>query len=218
MRIPHETSPRLGREFIDLALDVVAAILCTLVAGWHRACDFSEVNAQAGEVPMTERLRDGMREELKSNGHPWGTTMIVLSGTESRSTKDVVIPDGRTDVPLMILEVFFRTQEHEPHAIIECKRIVGSDTRLCREYVRNGVDRFRTGQYAKNHARGFMVGYTLAGTAVEAADGVNTYLTRQGRDMEHLIPNDLCGNVQNWTSEHARAIPSPPVRLYHVFF
>lgn len=126
---------------------------------------------------MTERLRDGMRSELKSKGHPWGKTLVVLPGTESRSDGAVVIPDGRTDIPLMLIEVFLRTQEHDPHAIIECKRIIGSDTHLCREYVVEGVDRFRTGKYGQNHAFGFMVGYVLSGTAAEAADGVNAYLT-----------------------------------------
>lgn len=111
---------------------------------------------------MTERLRDGMRSELKSKGHPWGKTLVVLPGTESRSDGAVVIPDGRTDIPLMLIEVFLRTQEHDPHAIIECKRIIGSDTHLCREYVVEGVDRFRTGKYGQNHAFGFMVGYPLA--------------------------------------------------------
>jgi hypothetical protein len=207
----------LGREFIELAPEVVAAILLTLVAGWQRARAFNDVNAQAGEVLMTERLRDGMRSELNSKGHRWGKMLVVLPGTESRSNSTVVIPDGRTDIPLMLIEVFLRTQEHDPHAIIECKRIAGSDTHLCREYVVEGIDRFRTGKYGQNHALGFMVGYVLSGTAVEAADGVNAYLTRVSRKGEHLVPADICENAPSWESQHARATPSSPVRLHHAF-
>jgi hypothetical protein len=217
LRIPYEAPAPLGREFIELAPEVVAAILLTLLAGWQQACAFDDVNAQAGEVLMTERLRDGMRSELKSKGHPWGKMLVVLPGTESRSSSAVVIPDGRTDIPLMLIEVFLRTHEHDPHAIIECKRIVGSDAHLCREYVVEGVDRFRTGKYGQNHAFGFMVGYVLSGTAAEAAEGVNAYLTRGSRTGEHLEPADICEDAPSWESQHARATPSSPVRLHHAF-
>lgn len=217
MRIPYEAPASLGREFIELAPEVVAAILLTLVAGWRQARDFSDVNAQAGEVLMTERLRDGMRSELKSKGHPWGKMLMVLPGTESRSRPDVVTPDGRTDIPLVLIEVFVRTQEHDPHAIIECKRIAGSDTHLCREYVVEGVDRFCAGKYGQNHALGFMVGYVLTGTAADAADGVNAYLTRVSRNTEHLESVDICEGVPSWGSQHVRPAPSSPIRLHHAF-
>lgn len=215
MRIPYDDPIPLGRNFIELAPEVTAAILLTLLAGWRYACSFNDVNTQAGEILMTERLRFGMRSKLKSKGNPWD--MVVLPGTESRSSSAVVIPDGRTDIPLMLIEVFLRTQEHDPHAVIECKRIVGSDTHLCREYVVEGVDRFRTGKYGQNHALGFMVGYVLSGTAVEAVDGVNAYLTRVSRKVEHLEAADVCEDTLSWVSQHTRATQPSLVRLHHVF-
>lgn len=215
MKIPYEVPASLGREFIELAPEVTAAILLTLFAGWRYACSFDDVNAHAGEIQMTERLRDGMRSKLKSKGNPWG--MMVLPGTESRSNSAVAIPDGRTDIPLMLIEVFLRTDEHDPHAIIECKRIAGSDTHLCREYVVEGVDRFRTGKYGQNHAVGFMIGYLLSGSAVEAVDGVNTYLTRTSRKADHLEPADICREALSWLSKHARPPPLAPIHLHHAF-
>ncbi len=217
MRIPYEAPASLGREFIELAPEVVAAILLTVVSGWRQACGFRDVNAEAGEVQITERLRDGMRSELKTKGHPWGKALVVLSGAESRSTAEVRIPDGRTDVPLMMIEIFLRTQEHDPHVIIECKRINGSDTHLCREYVVEGVDRFRTGKYGQNHAIDFMVGYVLAGSPSEAADGVNAYLTRVSREPERLNLADVCKDVSSWGSQHPRTTPLSPIRLHHAF-
>lgn len=217
MRIPHEVPASLGREFIELAPEVTAAILLTLFAGWRHARSFDDVNAQAGEVLMTERLRDGMRSVLKARRHPWDKMLVVLPGTESRSNSKVVIPDGRTDIPLMLIEVFWKTQEHDPHAIIECKRITGSDTHLCREYVVEGVDRFRTGKYGQNHAVGFMIGYLLSGTGAEAAGGVNAYLTRTSRKSEHLEPTDICQDALSWLSKHARSSSSAPIHLHHTF-
>lgn len=181
------------------------------------ACQTDDVNARAGEVLMTERLRDGMRSMLKSRKCPWKNTLIVLPGTESRSITDVVLPDGRTDIPLMLIKVFLRTQEHDPHAIIECKRIAGSDTHLCREYVIEGIDRFATGKYGENHAVGFMVGYVLSSTAAKSADGVNAYLKRVSRTTEHLEPGDVYDDAPSWESEHARPKPRSAIRLHHAF-
>ena len=210
MRIPYETPPALGREFIELGPEVVAVILLTLAAGWQRACVAEDVNAHAGEVLMTERLRDGMRGVLRNS--PW--KLIVLPGTESRSKASVVLPDGRTDIPLMLIEVFLRTQEHDPHAVIECKRIAGSDTHLCREYVVEGMDRFVREKYGENHAIGFMVGYVLSGSPSESADGVNAYLRRVSRS-DCLAPSDISDGT--WQSLHARSKPSMPIRLHHAF-
>ena len=210
MRIPYETPPALGREFIELGPEVVAVILLTLAAGWQRACAAEDVNANAGEVLMTERLRDGMRGALRNS--PW--KLIVLPGTESRSKASVVLPDGRTDIPLMLIEVFLRTQEHDPHAVIECKRIAGSDTHLCREYVVEGMDRFVREKYGENNAIGFMVGYVLSGSPSESADGVNAYLRRVSRS-DCLAPSDISDGT--WQSLHARSKPSMPIRLHHAF-
>jgi hypothetical protein len=212
LRIPYETPPALGREFIHLKPEVVAAILLTLMAGWQQACASADVNADAGEVLMTERLRDGMRGAVKNSA--WN--LIVLPGTESRSKSSVLIPDGRTDIPLMMIEVFLRTQEHDPHAIIECKRIAGSDTHLCREYVVEGVDRFVIGKYGENHAVGFMVGYVLSGTSSEAVDGVNAYLARVARTAEQVTANNMTGEL-TWYSCHGRVKPSEPIGLHHLF-
>jgi len=213
LRIPYETPSVHGREFIALAPEVVAAILRTLAGGWQHASAAADVNADAGEVLMTERLRDGMRNVLKNSR--W-KQMIVLPGTESRSKSSVMLPDGRTDIPLMLIEVFLRTQEHDPHAIIECKRIAGTDTRLCREYIIEGVDRFTDGKYGENHAVGFMVGYVLFGTPAVAAHGVNTYLLRVSRNAECLEQVTII-DFPTWYSRHARTKPLSPIYLHHTF-
>lgn len=213
MKIPYETTPTLGREFIELGPEIVAVILQTLTAGWQQACTAENVNANAGEVLMTEHLRDGMRSVLKNS--PW-KQMMVLPGTESRSKSSVILPDGRTDIPLAFVEIFLRTQEHDPHAIIECKRIAGSDTHLCREYVIEGMDRFIQEKYGENHAIGFMVGYVLSGSPSESADGVNAYLDRVSRKADRLARSDI-SDEPTWQSQHRRSKPSMPICLHHVF-
>jgi hypothetical protein len=218
VRIPYEVPVPPGREFIELSPDITAAILVTLWAGWASATTSIDVNPEAGEVTITERLRDGMRAVLKAHRYPWSKAMTVLPGTESRSKACVLLPDGRTDIPIFLIEVFLRSEEHDPHAVIECKRIAGGNRHLCREYIVEGVDRFRVGKYGENHAIGFMVGYLLSGSAAEAVVDVNAYLTRKSRQSEHLQPASITADAQSWASQHAREAPSSPITLHHSFF
>ena len=208
MKLPRDAPKVAGRTFIDLSSDVSIAVLRTVAAGWAQALKSPDVNADAGEVVMNERLRDGMR--AVSDELPWGKTMIVLDGMEFRSRPEVLIPDGRTDISILWIEIFFRYREHVPHAIIECKRISGDDARLCREYVDDGIDRFRSGKYAANHAAGFMAGYLIAGAADEAARGVNRYLNSD----ENLAPSTLVDEPWAWTSWHPRA-EAPAISVHH---
>lgn len=215
MKLPGEEPTTIGQEFIELSSDVTFAILTILAAGWRHAVEHGDIDAQAGEVLITERLRDGMREALKRDGYAWARMLWVFPGTESRS-KNVMLPDGRTDIPLGWLEIFIRRGEHDPHAIVECKRIAGSQTDLCREYVVEGIDRFCTGKYAFNHVIGFMVGYLISGTDNEAAAGVNAYLARRSRNSEELRRPGAIPST--WVSRHARGLPSPAISLHHAFF
>lgn len=214
MRIPHQSAGVIGRQFIALGPEIVAAILLTLQGGWAAANIDAGVAAK-GEVEMTERLRDGMRAALNSGRLPWSKSFIVALGMESRSMLTITTPDGRTDIPIYVVEVFLRYGEHDPHAIIECKRLDGGDRHLCREYVVEGVDRFRTGKYAENHAAGFMAGYLLRGGASEAAGGVNAYLSRVRRTAEQLAASDIADDPSFWHSTHPRAHPRPSIKLHH---
>ena len=85
MKLPRDVPVIAGRSFIELAPEISAAILRTVEAGWAIALKSPDVNVDAAEVPMTERLRDGRRSALNGGGRPWGRTLVVLPGTGSRS-------------------------------------------------------------------------------------------------------------------------------------
>ena len=214
MKLPTDVPAATGRPFIDLAREIVAAIMRIVEEGWNVAVATSNVAADDGEVEMTERLRDGMREA--ANRRTLGMRLIVLPGTESRSGSGRVRPDGRTDVSILVIEVFLRFGDHDPHAIIECKRIAGSDSRLCREYVFEGIDRFGSGKYGARHATGFMIGYLVAGNATDAVRGINRVLNARSRSAETLKPSSLVGASWAWQSEHPRG-GGEPIELQHVF-
>lgn len=216
MKLPTDVPAATGRPFIELAREIAVAILVTVEAGWTRALSSSEPRRTEGEVIITEKLRDGMREALESGALGWKGRMAVLPGTESRSRPDVHVPDGRTDIPVFVIAVFFRFGEHDPHAIIECKRVAGSDAALCREYVAEGVDRFRRGKYGRNHSTGFMIGYLVEGNAEAAVAGINRHLGRKSRSSERLEPSRLIVAARVWRSEHLRGTGTP-IELHHSF-
>ena len=216
MKLPLDAPAAAGRPFIALIREIAIAILRTVEAGWGIALSFPDVDEASGEVAITERLRDGMRQALNSGEFDWGGSMVVLDGSESRSRPDILVPDGRTDIPILVIEIFQRLRVHNPHAIIECKRIAGDDTRLCREYVVEGIDRFRLGKYGGNHSTGFMVGYLIAGDAAAAVMGIGRHLGRKSRDAENLEPSTLVAACWAWRSDHPRAKGSP-IELHHAF-
>jgi len=203
-----------GQPPVELPDAVVTSILRVVEAGWADALKSPDVNSEAGEVAINERLRDGMRRAVDSGR--FSTSMIVLPGTESRSHPGVIVPDGRTDIPILVIQVFSKFRGHDPNAIVECKRISGSRSDLCREYVINGIDRFRKGKYGRFHLTGFMVGYLIANDASVAACGINRHLNRKSRNSENLKPSELIPEAWVRRSTHPRE-GNPAIELHHVF-
>lgn len=205
-----------GEQCIDIP-EHCEAILKLLCAGWRRALTFPNAHAEAGEVPITECLRTGMREALAEMPAYWRRNLTVLPGTESRSSTAVSTPDGLTDIPIFLQDIREKYDEHDPHAIIECKRVAGNDADLCRLYVVEGIDRFDSGKYAGSHSVGFMTGYLLSGDADAAVMGINRYLTRTRRGREHLQSSTAIDEPWVWSSRHPRPSRTTPIDLHHAF-
>lgn len=215
MRIPHARPTTVGRKLINLDSDLIAAIVCTIEAGWALAVNRVEVHAKADEVTITECLRDAMRAALLHHRFAWRKSMIVAPGTESRSLPDMTVPDGRTDIPLFLTNLFVKLAEHDPHAIVECKRVAEGNTTLAREYVVEGVDRFKTGKYGENHANGFMVGYVIAGSPTGVVKSINAYLLGRSRVSDILHSGQVGALSNRWLSEHPRPHGALPILLHH---
>lgn len=218
MLIPLPGSGAVGQRFIDIHEERSSAILHILNAGWKTVSESRQVHAGVGEVEITEQLRSGMRVALSARGSPWCKKMTVLAGTESRSSPDVPKPDGRTDIPIFFQDIREEYDEHDPHAIIECKRVAGNDAKLCRLYTTNGVDRFKSGKYGSHHAVGFMAGYLTSGNTRAAVTGINSYLTRKGRCSEQLMGCTIRSAPWARTSHHRRPNSNNLFILHHAFF
>lgn len=208
MKVPTTDQSVVG-QLIELTPDLAATVLRVIDEGWEYAKAAGATPADCERL-LTERLRDGMRA---AGSRP--LSMVVQPGTESESP-GASVPDGLTDIPLFLIEIYLQFSDHDPHAIIECKRIAGTNTDLCRKYVVNGIDRFRRGKYSSRHSVAFMVGYVLCGTVGGAASGINGYLVRRGRGPDSLGTSTL--DLGHWLrrSEHQRSF-GVPIVLHHAF-
>ena len=159
-----------------------------------------------------------MRRALNGRTEKWAKKMTVLPGTESRSGATLQ-PDGKTDIPILLQELREAYDDHDPHAIIECKRIAGSDAALCRRYVVDGIDdRFIGAKYAGGHRTAFMAGYVLSGNIEAAVAVINRYLANRGRAAERLAACTALPATWARSSRHPRQSSAPPlIDLHHAF-
>ena len=207
----------VGLRVIDLS-EWHDAILTILVGGWVRAAVCPERHRNSDEVSITECLRRGMREELKERNDEWCRRVTILPGTESHSIASALKPDGLTDISVFLQDIRERYDEHDPHAIIECKRVTEHNAALCRLYVSEGIDRFGIGKYAIRHKAGFMVGYVISGGVLGVVKRINRRLSREKRQTESLQPSSIVQTAWAWVSRHPRPKPSMAIELHHAFF
>lgn len=217
MTVRETATDILAAGHLDIGRDRAATILRTISRGWRTALARTAARPGTPEVELNEMLRDGMRDAVEPRLRGRGPRMLVAGGTETRSAPDVLAPDGRTDIPLYFPTLFEELDIHEPHAIIECKRVSGHDTRLCRKYVVSGIDRFVTGQYGARHAAGFMAGYVELGSVDRAVGGINGFLGRKERRDEQLGSAGGLGKQWVRSSRHPRRGGPAPMILHHAF-
>lgn len=207
---PFASAPRAEGIF-SLPTDAATHLVRTIHDGWRVATAHPEFSGSAYEPEMTQRLRTGMRQATDSHGP--ALPMRILGGMEVHASANAPRPIGLTDIPI----IFDSFPGHEPHVVIECKRVAGRDANLRRLYVTEGIDRFKSGKkYGVNHDTGFMVGYVVHGTVFNAVVGINGYLERHDRPDDHLTASGLIDDSSVRQSIHARA-GREPVELHHVF-
>ena len=215
---------RRGRQPLDLELGLTVLILRLIKAGWDAVCRDGHVDSGCDEREMTEVLLEGMRSHLDSrrgsaNGDSveWRDNITVARGTEVAPGRGHSGVRGIPDIAVYFHDIRVRRNDHDPHAVVECKRVSGSRLRLCQLYVFRGIDRFVSGKYAGHHSVGFMIGYLLEGSVSMAVDGINAYLSNGLRPSEVLIPFDSQCLDSVHISRHARPMLSTPVVIHHTF-
>ena len=209
----------VGQELLDIGRDHGVDILLLIEAGWIRSVGAGDARPEMLEREMTRSLQKGMSAAVNSGAVDSAKEISVFLGTEIWGHSQSGYAAGLTDISIHFRDIRERIGDiGEPHAIIECKRVEGGNTDLCRAYVVDGIDdRFISQKYAATHSLAFMVGYLLSPDIASAVFGINKYLSGKGRNQDHLKPCAIL--KKNWarSSRHARSNPATPIDLHHAF-
>lgn len=188
---------------IVLAQSQVLTVLKAVVEGWAAATENDLLTANLRERKMTRWLIAGMRRTMQDLG------VTVARGTET--------PEGNTpDICISFRTLREEEDEHEPHAIVECKRVTENDSKLCARYVCLGMIRFKKGKYSKRRTHGFMVGYLISGARDTAVERINAYLARHWSEADCLQEAELTTSLAVWQSHHSRPAEEP-IEVMHQF-
>ena len=216
---------RRGREPLDLDPSLTILILRLIKKGWETACKDALIQGDCEEREMAECLLQGMRSHLKSHpssakgeGVEWRENITVARGTEVPPRSGHSGSPGIPDIAVYFHDIRIRKNYHDPHALIECKKISGSRAKLCRSYVVDGImDRFASGKYGADHSVGFMIGFLLHGSVPLAVERINGHVRCKLGPCEVLVPSDSRCSHSVHVSRHARPTLSSPVVVHHSF-
>lgn len=173
---------------------------------------------------MTEALLNGMRSHLDSRWRTavgssveWRENITVARGTEVPPCRGQSGLRGIPDIAVYFHDIRVRLNYHDPHAVVECKRVSCGCRKLCRLYVHEGIDRFVSGKYARDHRVGFMIGYLLDGSIALVVELINGCLEDELPASESLVTFDSEGSRSIHISRHARPKLPTSVVVHHTF-
>lgn len=144
-----------GNPSFGLSGDQVATVIDLVCRGAEKARSF--LTPGMLEVPITVLVRKAMRV-IKTE---LGLSALEVRGEhelENMAMMDSSIL-GRIDITLKFMHQF---GIEDAYVAVECKRLSAQKSDLSTRYVTEGMARFASGQYAKGHQWGFMLGYVLA--------------------------------------------------------
>ena len=201
-----------GRPSLALTGDEVATVVDLACRGIQEARIY--VTAGMLEVPITRVVRKAMRRVKQRLS---GLTNLEIHGEQElddMATNDPAVL-GRVEITLKFLHQF---GDEDAYFGIESKRLGAGLHQLNKRYVTEGVDRFVSGQYAKGHPWGMMLGYVLALPVGQSVKSIDGYIRQAYGEAAKLQPAPshelalavLLGSLVQGGSTHV-------IRILHVF-
>lgn len=164
---------RQGGPALELGGDQIESVVNLLCHASHDAR--VHLKPDMLEPQISRVVRKSMRRAKEALGIAHVQIRGEVELDDMRNNDPSIL--GRIDITLEFRHQF---GIEDAYVAVECKKVAARNTDLNRRYVTQGVDRFARGQYSKQHAWGFLLGYviTLPNTeAVQYIDGLicNTY-------------------------------------------
>lgn len=201
----------VGRPSFDLSEDQIATVVDLL----RRGVAISKPLLQPGmlEVPISNLVKKAMRRLKKelglSNLEIMGEFELLDLGNDDPEVL------GRIDIILRFLHQF---GDEEAYLAVECKRVGSGESALNQRYVTRGVDRFVTGQYAKGHHWGMMLGYVLKLPSAALVQGIDARIQATYGEAAKL--GSLAGHADALSLHLGTLVQKPSghlIRLVHIF-
>lgn len=209
MRLSSDTP--IGTPSLELhqaQIDTATDLICQGAADARKG-----VSPEMKEVPISQLVVKSMLR-LKRQ--------LRLSNLQVTSEYELLDPEthapgvkGRIDI---IFQFAHQFGDEEAYLAVECKRVSPNHPKWSQRYVTDGVDRFATGQYAKNHYWGMMLGYVLHMPLGDLVDKISNRVHSMYGHSSKLSPSSahpdsLCmrfGDLPQGSTGHK-------IRLVHIF-
>jgi hypothetical protein len=200
--------------WVDVIDSQVPDILALVIDSWQQM----DVPApDASEDGITETLCHLMRSHRVARELP---LQIHLQSVEIEPAEGQKV--GRMDIAFYPL-----VNREDIYFCLEAKRLNALKDGIVRpyasEYVRLGMMRFITGQYAKLARTGGMIGYVVDGRVPHAIANVAQNIRNQHVDLgitppgELLMSTILSGETRARETHHTRRHDPSPFRIHHLF-
>ena len=201
----------VGRPSFDLSEDQLATVVDLLCRGVAAARPLLQPGML--EVPITNQVKKAMRRLKKE----LGLSNLEITGEFELLDLSNDDPEvlGRIDIILRFLHQF---GDEEAYLGVECKRVGHGESALNQRYVTRGVDRFVTGQYAKGHHWGMMLGYVLRLPSATLVKGIDARIRATYGDAAKLNELDTHAEaLSQHSGDLAQGTAGHVIRLMHLF-
>jgi hypothetical protein len=184
---------------------------------WDTWAEFPPPAPDELEVPLTRRFKTALKHAKDFRRLP---LRIEREPAEDDPTTAEEL--GRIDLKLSPAG----SAREEVYFAFECKRLYAIEhgTRRARaaEYVKEGMFRFCTGQYAVSMRHGGMIGYVLNGRCYDAIGAVEKNFTTHVGTLCMSMPARFHPSALRPENDLIRETthnlkPSRPFRLHHIF-
>ncbi|HVR38219.1 MAG TPA: hypothetical protein VMU84_03935 [Thermoanaerobaculia bacterium] len=204
-------SPEYWVDFID---DHIPDILAAVIESWRQMV---QPLPDALEDRITEALCRALKQDRTVRGLPF---QIHVQSTELE-------PAAGEDVGCMDIAFYAPTNSEEYYFCVEAKRLNviknGTVRSYASEYVRFGMMRFITGQYAKSMRNGAMIGYVVDGRVAHAIANVEQNIRNQHVELGMTPPGELLRSTiipdddRARETQHTRRSDCSSFRIHHLF-
>jgi hypothetical protein len=191
----------------ELGSDGIMTILRIICEAYKELRASGRVTAIMSEPEITEELF--VKLELV-----WRKTDISLIPIHEKSHGKR--KEGRGKTPT--IDFCFRHElDRNSYFGAECKVLKENSTSYDL-YIKNGVNRYLSGQYGEKGSAGSMIGYIIIGDTAEIINKVKIKVDKLSNISNMKKSDSINGFTEHYKSVHERSVGDTPFHIHHLFF